>query len=107
VANFSEQGDKLRQFGNSIDVIRTTLERSGASPDESRAAMAHIVRAEAARMQRFQKTIQWVAGVALVILLVLVAIALVISRPVPAPAPAGAAMRLAAQILGNMLAAAG
>src|SRR5204863_2584671 len=92
VAKFSEQGDKLRQFGNSIDVIRATLERSGASPDETRAALAHIAQAEAARLKRFQRTIQWVAGVALLILLVLVAIALVVNRPAPAPAP----LRLAA-----------
>src|SRR4029453_16853540 len=85
VAKFTEQGDKLRQFGNSLDVIRTTLERSGASPDEVRAALADIAQAEAARLKQFQGTLQWVAGIAIVILLVLVAIALVISRPAPAP----------------------
>jgi hypothetical protein len=91
VAKFTEQGDKLRQFGNSIEVIRTTLERSGASPDEVGAAMAGIIEAETARMRRFRNTVQWVAGVALTILLVLVAIALVISRPAPPPSPLGLA----------------
>jgi hypothetical protein len=92
VAKFTEQGDKLRQFGNSLEVIRTTLERSGASPDEVRAALAGITQAEAARLKQFQGTLQWVAGIAIVILLVLVAIALVISRPAPPPAPIGLAV---------------
>jgi hypothetical protein len=89
VAEFSEQARKLHLLGNSIDVIRTTLERSTATPAEARAALASIARVEAARQRRFRQTLQLVGGGALVILLLLIAVALVIGRPVPGQAPVG------------------
>jgi hypothetical protein len=89
VAEFSEQARQLHQLGNSIDVIRATLERSKASPAEARAALASIARAEAARQRRFRQTLQLVGGGALIILLLLIAFALVIGRPVPGQLPAG------------------
>ena len=101
-AEFSEQASRLHEYGNRLQLIQTALERSGASPDEARQAMANIVAAERSRQARFHSTLQWVAGSSVSVMIFLLAVAIGMSltqHPPAAPVATLAGSTPAAAVL--------
>jgi hypothetical protein len=98
-AEFAEQATRLHGYGNSLQTIQTALERSGASPDEARQAMAAILAVERARQARFRTTLQWVAGISLSVMVLLLAVTIGMSltenQRAPVVTPPGAASAVA------------